>query len=143
MTVATIARVVAAIWAVLAVISFGAGIRSLLEARQDESNAALFSFLKRVSPLSRWQGIAALLLVPLLFREFLQSAINTDLWPWSVAAWIALAFQLIGLRAYLSIASKLIERGVHRPFKRYVAAHAVLDLVVVVPAVAIALAGFG
>ncbi len=136
-----IARIVALVWAGLTVVSLLAGIRVLVGAEKRNPVAALPTFLDTVLPLSRWQRITSRLLALLLFRAFFISAVNTDIWPWAVAAWIALTFQLLGLKAHLNGYVEIIERGFDRPVNRYVAGHVLLDIIVLIPVVAIATIG--
>lgn len=138
-----LARLLTIAWAALTLVSMAAGIKFIAGAGRSEPVKALPAFLDRVLPLSRGQRISSLLLIPLLFRAFFTSSVNTALWPWAVVAWVVLTLQLLWLRAHLNGYVEIIERGFDRPVTRYVAGHLAADLAVLVPVVALATIGLG
>lgn len=136
-----LARLLAAAWALLTLVSLAAGLQVLFGPDRSNSVKALLAFLAKVLPLTRWQRIVSRVLPLLLFRAFFTSSVNTDIWPWAVIAWIALTFQLLGLKAHLTGYVEIIERGFDRPVNRYVAGHVALDVIVLIFTIAIATIG--
>lgn len=139
--ISLLAKLTAVAWIGLNVASLVAGIRFLLTSGSDLVGS-LTTFLDRVAPLSRWQRITSRVLALFLFRSFFTSSLNTDIWPWAVSAWVAVTVQVLFLRAHLVGYVEIIERGFDRPVARYVAGNVALDVIILVPLVALVTIGF-
>lgn len=137
-----VVRIVATVWALAAMGSAVAVTRGLLVTRGrhnlGETVTRLLSVTRRIGKAERY---TSLILAGACVAAFFGGYLNTDLWPLATTAWVALLFQSMFLRPYMSNYAELIERGFERPIERFLVPYIVLDVVMVVPLVALVLQG--
>lgn len=138
-----IIRLLAALWLATVLWSLRLGIAALASASKTDVATRLTAFSERVDRLKKWPFRLAVLLAIVLFQRFFADAVNTSLWPWCTAAWVALFVQLLFVRPHMGGYVEIVQRGFTRPVEQFLLLHVVLDLVMIGPLVALIVDGPG
>ena len=91
--------------------------------------------------VGKWQLRPAILLVVAAMQSFLAENINTSLWPWATAAWIAMLMELLFIRPHVGGYLEIVQRGFDRPVRQFMIVHIVADIVAIVVLAALVLNG--
>ncbi len=128
-----IVRIAAALWS-LAVLSSAVSVgRTLLASRRSDTPGPVVNALvERTRRLGKIERYVSLVLMVAVVAAFFAGSLNTELWPTSTAAWIALLGQSMFLRPYLTNYAELIGRGFERAIERVLVPYVVLDVVMLV-----------
>lgn len=138
-----IIRLLASLWLITTLWSLRLGVTALASASTNDVATRLTAFSERVDRLKKWPSRLAVVLAIVLFQRFFADAVNTSLWPWCSAAWAALFVQLLFVRPHMGGYVEIVQRGFKRPVEQFLVLHVVLDLVIIVPLVALVLSGPG
>ena len=137
-----VVRLAAVLWALTAAASAVSVLRELYPTSTRGDVVAtvsdLLAITKRFGKIERY---TSLILAIASVTTFFAGNLNTDLWPWATTAWVALLSQSMFLRPYMTNYAELLERGFDRPIGRFLVPYVLLDLVMLVPLIALALNG--
>lgn len=136
-----IVRLLAAVWLLATLGSLGIGVRGLAAASGKGVADGLEAFVEATAKVGKWQFRPSVLLVIATMQSFLAENLNTSLWPWVVAAWVAMLAQLLFIRPHVGGYLEIVRRGVARPVQQFMVGHIVADLVVIAALVALVIAG--
>ena len=74
-------------------------------------------------------------------QSFLAENLNTSLWPWVVAAWVAMLAQLLFIRPHVGGYLEIVRRGVARPVAQFMIVHIIADLITIAALAALVITG--
>ena len=124
-------RLLAAIWLLATLGSLSIGIRALASTSGDGVADGLEAFMDATAKVGKWQFRPATLLVVATMQSFLAENLNTSLWPWAVAAWVAMLMELLFIRPHVGGYLEIVQRGFDRPVRQFMIVHIVADIVAI------------
>ena len=124
-------RLLAAIWLLATLGSLSIGIRALASTSGDGVADGLEAFMDATAKVGKWQLRPATLLVVAAMQSFLAENINTSLWPWATAAWVAMLMELLFIRPHVGGYLEIVQRGFDRPVRQFMIVHIVADIVAI------------